>query len=152
MYEPAKSSSFSLYDPTNTVFHTNLPSLAAFGHQIKPRWARVSHCESTVCCIIRPHHILSCRLHVVLLIFSDLTTWALCVQFLSVILLISSAFHVPRTTCGRLCFLFQHMRGWSVELHWLQLPRFAPPLCGWFIYYKMVPQVTFNETLWWQFF
>lgn len=69
--------------------------------------------------------IFSCTLHAVLLIFSDLTTWAQRVQFLSVTLLISSAFHVPRATCGRLCFLFQYMRGWSVELHQLQLPRFV---------------------------
>lgn len=40
--------------------------------------------------------ILSCRLYAVLLMLSDLTTWAQCVQFLSAILLISSAFKVPR--------------------------------------------------------
>lgn len=38
--------------------------------------------------------ILSCRIHTVLFIFSDLTTWAQCVQFLPVIPLISWAFNV----------------------------------------------------------
>lgn len=41
-----------------------------------------------------------------------------------------------KLTCGCLCFLFQHMRGWSVELHRLQLPRFVPSLGGWFDFYS----------------
>ena len=68
---------------------------------MNPRWTHVRpretmlHYMSSSCIKKNKNRLLSCRLHTVLLIFSDLTTWAQCVQFLSVILPISSGFHVP---------------------------------------------------------
>lgn len=62
---------------------------------MNPRWTHVRPCSIT--ChhhVFKKPRLLSSRLHAVLLIFSGLTSWVRCVQFLSVILLISSAFHV----------------------------------------------------------
>lgn len=49
-------------------------------------------------------------------------------------------------TCGHLCFLFQHMCGWSVELYRLQLPRFVPSLGGWLHFFT---QTLLLINLWW---
>lgn len=73
--------------------------------------------------------ILSCRIHTVLFIFSDLTTWAQRVRFLPVILLISSAFNVTHLWTSLL----------SVSAHvWAEcgtVPTTAAQVCAlpWFV-------------------